>query len=276
MDRILKHASTDQQKISDGLQRCWSHVCTVENLDSQKPSREPLLFSLDARLNIAEGLCYQADQKRLRASENGLAVDIETIFQLESNVSANVGEDKKALSSRDRIIRSYIFPAHAIENLKMKYPSLSSSDCDLVITALKAFFLINLVNDRGPVSMPSIVADTLWREFILHTKSYRLFCEAVYGRFMHHMPVGANDEFGRDLAGLELCWSYACKQEGIDAGVPARLPLLFALDARLKIADGFFYELDCGDPKKQYRDGKTVYCIKEWVGGAGRKSDVGL
>jgi len=267
MDRILKHASTDQQKITDGLQRCWSHICTVESLDSQKPSREPLLFSLDARLNIAQGIRYRADHSLPHGDENGLATKVDTIFQLEMNSPAAADEDRKALLSRDRIIRSYIFPAHAIENMKLRYPCLSSRDCDLVVVALKKYFLINLFSDRGPVSMPSMVVDVLWREFILHTKSYRLFCDAVFGHFIHHVPMGGHDEFGRDLAGLELCWSCACKEEGIDAGESVQLPLLFALDARLNIPDGFYYKPDCGDPKKQYCDGKTIYCIKEWVAG---------
>lgn len=265
MDRILKHASTDQQKIIDGLQQCWSHICTVENLDSQKPSREPLLFSLDAKLNISEGIRYRADHKLLQGGANGLVVNFETIFQLEMNRSAIVGEDRKALLSRDRIIRSYIFPADAIENVKLKYPFLSSGDCELVVAALKKYFVINLLSESEPVAMPSMVVNVLWREFILHTKSYRLFCEAVFGHFMHHMPMGEHDESGRDFAGLELCWSYACKEEGIEAGESAHLPLLFALDARLSIPDGFCYEIECSNPKKQCGDGKTVYCIKEWT-----------
>jgi len=265
VDRSAAQASTDRQKVGEGLQQCWSHVCRLENLDSQKPSREPLLFSLDARLNITEGLRYQPDHNRLQGGGNGSAADIKTVYQLEKNSFAVADGDRKALLSRDRIVRSYLFPAQTVENLKLKYPLLSSNDCDLVVTALKEFFLITLMSDRGLVSMPSMVVDVLWREFILHTKSYRLFCDAVFGHFVHYAPIGMHDEFGRDFAGLELCWSYACKEEGIDAGASARQPLLFALDARLKIADGFCYDFGCSDPKKQYRDGKTVYCIKEWI-----------
>jgi hypothetical protein len=265
MDRVFKHTSTDKQKISDGLQRCWSHVCTAENLDSQKPAREPLLFSLDSRLNIAEGLRYRPDENTLQSSEDEFSVDTDTVYQLEMNSSAVVDEDKKALLSRDRIVRSYIFPVDAIENFKLKYPLMSSRECDLVIAALKQFFLINLISDNGPIAMPSMAVNTLWREFILHTKSYRLFCEAIFGSFMHYTPVVVCDEFGRDFAGLEQCWLFACKEEGINPREPVRLPLLFALDARLKIPDGICYEPGCSDPRKQYRDGKTIYCIKGWI-----------
>lgn len=46
-------------------------------------------------------------------------------------------------------------------------------------------------------------------------------------------------------AGLRRVWWQCCKEENIDARKPSRLPLLFALDAKLGIAGGFFYAADC-------------------------------
>ena len=55
-------------------------------------------------------------------------------------------------------------------------------------------------------------------------------------------------------------WWYCCKYENIDPVNPSRLPLLFALDAKLHIADGFVYHPQC---EALRRDGQTAaagYC----------------
>ena len=40
-------------------------------------------------------------------------------------------------------------------------------------------------------------------------------------------------------------WWYCCLEENINPRKATRLPLLFALDRKLGIADGFVYDLDC-------------------------------
>ena len=40
-------------------------------------------------------------------------------------------------------------------------------------------------------------------------------------------------------------WWYSCKEENINPRKATRLPLLFALDSKLGIADGFVYRPDC-------------------------------
>ena len=47
--------------------------------------------------------------------------------------------------------------------------------------------------------------------------------------------------------GLRRTWFWACRDEGINPRLPTRLPLLFALDAKLGIAGGFNYVPDCRD-----------------------------
>ena len=46
-------------------------------------------------------------------------------------------------------------------------------------------------------------------------------------------------------AGLRRTWWFCCKDENINPTKPTRLPLLFAIDAKLGIADGFHYVPDC-------------------------------
>lgn len=38
-------------------------------------------------------------------------------------------------------------------------------------------------------SIPSILVDNAWHEFILHTREYMSYCNSRYGRFIHHIPT---------------------------------------------------------------------------------------
>ncbi|MBF0256946.1 MAG: hypothetical protein HQL47_10930, partial [Gammaproteobacteria bacterium] len=96
---------------------------------------------------------------------------------------------------------------------------------------------------RRFVSMPSQVVDDLWHEFILYTKHYATFCNRGFGRFMHHTPAVALSSSKDVNVGLRRCWWYVCLEENIDPHRPTRLPLLFALDAKLAIANGFHYSI---------------------------------
>lgn len=56
------------------------------------------------------------------------------------------------------------------------------------------------------------------------------------------------ERFIRDYVlpkGLRRCWHWRCREENIDSRQPSRLPLLFALDAKFGIADGYVYTPDC-------------------------------
>ena len=45
--------------------------------------------------------------------------------------------------------------------------------------------------------------------------------------------------------GIKTAWKISCFRENIQPKSPIKLPLLFAMDAELAIADGFKYSLDC-------------------------------
>jgi hypothetical protein len=49
------------QRGNAGIRRCWRYVCMEENINPHKPTRLPLLFALDSKLNIAGGFHYVAD-----------------------------------------------------------------------------------------------------------------------------------------------------------------------------------------------------------------------
>ncbi|MFS1524018.1 hypothetical protein ACL7TT_07875 [Microbulbifer sp. 2304DJ12-6] len=58
--------------------------------------------------------------------------------------------------------------------------------------------------------------------------------------------------------GIKRAWRLACAKGNINPKKPNRLPLLFALDERLKIKDGFTYDINCGSAKSR-ADGNG-YC----------------
>jgi len=147
---------------------------------------------------------------------------------------------------REAHIRTFTLPSGLFEKLRAKHPTLTPKDCQLVAQALRQFFLAHLKSGCTFVSMPSQVVDDLWHEFILYTRNYEVFCREAFGQFMHHTPavvlVGGKRQSN---AGLRRCFWYACKEENINPREPSRLPLLFAIDAKLAIAGGFHYVANC-------------------------------
>lgn len=150
---------------------------------------------------------------------------------------------KKA--ERAEFIRHYPLPPGLFERLRKKHPQLTLKDCQLIAQGLRQFFLAYLHSGRQFVAMPSQGADDLWHEFILYTKNYDRFCRQAFGRFLHHTPAIVLGADRKDNSGLRRVWWYACREENIDPRQPTRLPLLFALDAKLGIAGGFVYSPDC-------------------------------
>ncbi len=159
-------------------------------------------------------------------------------------------------------IRHAALPKGLFEKLRARHPQLTQKDCELVAHGLRQFFLAHLQSGRKFVSMPSQVVDDLWHEFILCTKNYQGFCRQAFGRFLHHTPAVVLTDDRLKNEGLRRCWWHACRDENIDPRTPSRLPLLFALDAKLNIAGGFAYVPDCGGVRRAGADssGSTAYC----------------
>ena len=150
-------------------------------------------------------------------------------------------------SRRRQFIREARMPNFLGAKLRQKYPQLKPGDADLVLRGLRQFFMAHLRSKRSFVAMPSQVADEAWHEFILHTKAYETWCNAAFGKLLHHTPA---EVLGRDPKrndGLRRTWYWACKEESINPRTPSRLPLLFALDAKFAIPGGFRYVPDCRD-----------------------------
>lgn len=167
--------------------------------------------------------------------------------------------------ARAEFIRTFTFPPGLYERLEKKRPGLALKDRQLVGRALRQFFLAHLQSGRQFVSMPSQVTDDLWHEFILYTRQYQAFCQRAFGRFLHHTPAVALGADQRDNAGLRRVWWHCCREENIDPRNATRLPLLFAIDAKLAIADGFRYAPDCSALRQGNASG-AVYCGGDFHG----------
>jgi hypothetical protein len=152
---------------------------------------------------------------------------------------------QKVALAREHFIRNGELPRGLFANLQKRRPELTLKDCQLVAQALRQFFLAYLHGGKQPVSMPSQVVDELWHEFILFTRHYEAYCRQAFGGFLHHAPAVTLSDNRRGNAGLRRVWWWACKADNINPRRPARLPLLFAIDAKLAIAGGFVYALDC-------------------------------
>ena len=161
---------------------------------------------------------------------------------------------------RTEFIRSYTFPRGLFDKLQAKRPELDLKQMELVARALRQFFLAHLCSGRKFVSMPSQVTDDLWHEFILYTRNYNEFCRRAFGRFMHHTPAVVLGADRQNNAGLRRAWWYSCKEENIDPAKPTRLPLLFAIDAKLGIHDGFVYTPDCRKLRESESGSQQVHC----------------
>lgn len=181
---------------------------------------------------------------------------------------------------REAYIRSFVLPKGLFEKLRERHPNLTMKDCQLVSQGLRQFFLAHLKSGRKYVSMPSQVVDDLWHEFILYTKNYQHFCQHAFGRFLHHTPAVVLSKDQQGNAGIRRSWYYACHEENINPKQPTRLPLLFALDSKLGIPNGFVYVADCSGFQRQGDSSGGAYCGAEigssgCGGGGGSDSDSG-
>ncbi|MBE7368004.1 glycine-rich domain-containing protein [Ramlibacter pallidus] len=144
---------------------------------------------------------------------------------------------------REHHIRSYVFPSGVLETFSRSYPQLEPKDVQLAARALRQFFLVHKRAGGQLVAMPSKVADALWHAFILDTRAYRAFCQRAFGGYFHHIPEGSVMRAAdKDRMATWRTWRLACLEENIHPLKATRLPLLFALDAKLNTPGAVVYD----------------------------------
>jgi hypothetical protein len=181
-------------------------------------------------------------------------------------VLAAIVQQRLRLGRSDTIDR-YEFPRGIRERVRKRYPHLTNADLDLVFEALREYFHLCRKAGRRLLAMPSQVVDVAWHEFILFTRNYESFCTKALGRFLHHTPVEAMPSRTTASDGIRRTWRLACQRAGIDARAATTVPLLFAIDARLAIPDGFHYALNCLQPGAAARG--ATYCASHIGCGGG-------
>jgi hypothetical protein len=79
---------------------------------------------------------------------------------------------------------------------------------------------------------------------------------------MHHTPAVVLGTSRQDNTGLRRTWWFSCLEENINPRKATRLPLLFSLDHKLKISNGFSYALDCAGFKREGEQNNSgnIYC----------------
>lgn len=123
---------------------------------------------------------------------------------------------------------------HPLEQVRYRLQKEGVIPAEMIDEAMHEWrkFMTTILYADGPVGMISPIVDEVWHAFILFTKDYAVFCEDVFGRFIHHAPnwpgapaaTGSSQNF-RDVYGelfgpLPAIWS-AHLWQARGAGTPS-------------------------------------------------------
>ncbi|EGU55720.1 hypothetical protein VINI7043_17909 [Vibrio nigripulchritudo ATCC 27043] len=200
-----------------------------------------------------------------------ITIPLVLIFSIPVIVIAIIARNRRKEKARQEFIDHFPFENHLPDRIRKTYPHLTDSGIKFVIQGLRDYFHICNAAGGKTVAMPSQVVDVAWHEFILSTKAYQRFCQNALGQFLHHTPTEAMASPTVAQEGIKRAWRLACRREGIDIRYPAKLPLIFAIDAMLNIEDGFHYTLNCDGKKSDQYCASHIGCS----GSTGCSSDTG-
>lgn len=109
---------------------------------------------------------------------------------------------------------------------------------DLIETGLRQWLrcCAAALRDDQVIGMPSHAVDEAWHGFILCTARYAAFCQAAYGKFLHHHPEGGappgvaqnSGPMSEQLRRTVIAWSLAAQ--------PGERCVLWDLDRHVGIA----------------------------------------
>ncbi len=154
----------------------------------------------------------------------------------------------KLKSEREAFIRSYPFPIQLRQKLLMRYPHWEGEQMQLVLRALRQYFLVCLeagaVKGRRSIGMPSKAVDDAWHEFILMSRQYTEFCKHAFGSYLHHSPESTLKR-GIDDALVNTLHQFKAQPGGSSGwAMWSGIPLLFAADRALGVTDGYLYDAE--------------------------------
>lgn len=146
---------------------------------------------------------------------------------------------------RAEFIRHQPFPKGLYAALKREHPAFGDKECQLVGLALRQFFGAWNRGGFAPMLAPSVAVVSLWRALAADAPAWaRWQAQAFGGRdFPPTAACGLRAGERGPNTQLRRCWWQACRLENIHPWKPTRLPLLFALDAKLGVAGGIAWSL---------------------------------
>jgi hypothetical protein len=190
------------------------------------------------------------------------------IFLLFLAVLTTTLPDRKRMKQK-KALKTWVFESSYTQAVLRLYPHLCEEDIQLAFEQLRIYFYVCWNQEAKQVAMPSKLVDVSWHVFILDTRAYLKFCEAVFDRYLHHEPpaeVALEDltqEKEQRIQWLPIVRAYQgaryCEakwQAGVadtnntllaikNASKESELiPMLFLIDSTLQVADGFRYSAD--------------------------------
>lgn len=69
LDHTPAEGMTDESSLKTGMKRTWHLACKREGIDPKSPDKLPLLFAIDSRLNIPDGMKYSLDDDELKKGD---------------------------------------------------------------------------------------------------------------------------------------------------------------------------------------------------------------
>lgn len=158
-----------------------------------------------------------------------------------------VVRSRRQFAERAAFITDYRFSRTLRERIAQAHPGLGPAQVTLVLEGLRQYFLACLSAQRRSIAkslgMPSRAVDGAWHAFILMTREYASFCERAFGSYLHHTPgeqakedaqealANTLHQFRQPLHGGAAAWAMA-----------GSVPLLFALDRQLGLAEGHIHD----------------------------------
>jgi len=158
-------------------------------------------------------------------------------------------------------LQTFAYPEAVVRRFRQAHPHLSSEQVRQVFLALTQFFSACFVyrfgwlkgqpRNRHGIGMPSRLADEAWHAYLLHTKDYQVFAKRFFKGRLDHTP----DTPDRPVAFPTQASQRRYKADVLNTWLTFKamaehrlmaftgLPLLFTLDAKFQVADGFFYTL---------------------------------
>jgi hypothetical protein len=166
---------------------------------------------------------------------------------------------------RTAVIDAFQFPSSVRQRFASQHAALAAHDIAMVEAATRQWFRLAARHPRAKLSMPSVVVDDLWHELVLHTREYEAFCQAAFGRFLHHVPESAmaSPEAAADRS-TQLLATFELARQDEGCG-PGELPVLFRVDQRLPVDGGRRYLADCGG-RGQCHELRGTVCLQHLTG----------